>query len=157
MNLCGLSQPGPDLPDAGEGTCCMGAAMFGPERCTCWQPVYDLDQAQPVEAAPSTRAAPCEDCAFRADSPERQGEPGYAGSEAELDRLVATGQPFFCHQGIRRPITWRHPTGTEIPGDPANYQPPIIVGVPYRADGTPAEVCAGWAARHRALKDGDSE
>ena len=24
-------------------------------------------------------------------------------------------------------------------------------GVPYRAGGTPAEVCSGWSARHRAI------
>lgn len=29
--------------------------------------------------------------------------------------------------------------------------PPIVNAVPYRADGTPAELCAGWSARSRAL------
>ena len=34
-------------PDAGEGMCCIGAAVYGPGHCTCWTPVYDLDQAEP--------------------------------------------------------------------------------------------------------------
>lgn len=58
MNLCGLSVPTlVDLPDAGEGVCCMGAAAMGPERCTCWEPVYDLDQADPDPTAVKLLAA----------------------------------------------------------------------------------------------------
>ena len=65
-----------------------------------------------------------------------------------LDELVATGAPFFCHQGIRKPIAWRHPpSGTEIPGHPGGYDPPIRDGVPYKADGSPAFICAGWLLR----------
>lgn len=167
VNICGLSVPAADdLPDAGSGMCCIGAAIYGPDRCTCWEPVYDLDQTDPVPVPASTRAEPCDDCAFRPDSPERQGDERYVGDEYELNRLVREGQPFSCHKGIRRPLRWEHRPAdckpsdcdelnpgrvTVVPGDPANYSPPIIDGQPYKADGTPADICAGWAARRRAL------
>ena len=34
---------------------------------------------------------------------------------------------------------------------PGGYDPPIVDSVPYRTDGTPEELCAGWDARRRAL------
>jgi hypothetical protein len=89
----------------------------------------------------------CPDCAFRPGSPERRGEPGYQGTDGELDDFVANGSSFFCHQGIRKPVTLAHPSGAEVAGHPAAYDPPIVGGVPYRADGSPGELCAGWAAR----------
>jgi hypothetical protein len=155
----------PDLPDTGS-TCCYGAAVYGPDRCTCWVPVFDVDQAAPDELTvrllaggvqPVTRRAMCGDCAYRPGSPEKNGEPGHAGDEDFLEEIAAGGERFWCHQGIRRPIVWRHPSGMEIPGHPAGYAPPQVDAVPYRADGTPAELCAGWDARRRALaaKAGD--
>ena len=90
----------------------------------------------------------CATCAYRPASPERRGEDGYAGDEDLLDELVATGSPFYCHQGIRKPVAWRHvPSGTEIPGHPGGYDPPILDAVPYKADGSPADLCAGWLLR----------
>lgn len=156
MGLCGLARPVPDLPDAGEGMCCDGAAIFGPRRCTCWVPVYDLDQAEPDPLAvkllaagvePVTRAKPCADCAYRPDSPERQGSPEVIGDQELLEEIVTSGSRFWCHQGIRRPVAWQHPSGAQVPGSPVNYSPPIVGAVPYQASGQPAEVCAGWAAR----------
>lgn len=63
------------------------------------------------------------------------------------------GEPFWCHDGIRRPVAWRHPNlpGVVIPGSPSDYQPPMIGGVPFRADGRPAALCAGWVARAAAI------
>lgn len=144
-----LAQP-PDLPDAGEGACCYGSASNGKDRCTCWVPVYDTEQ-QPVQPGlplPPIPVQMCGSCAYRPNSPERRGEDSYAGDAELLDDLVATGQPFYCHQGIRRPVKWRHePTGIEVPGHPGGYDPPIQDGVPYKADGTPAYICAGWLLR----------
>ncbi|MEV5710105.1 hypothetical protein [Actinoallomurus sp. NPDC052274] len=135
-----------ELPDAGQGACCLGAAVYGPDRCTCWTPVHDLDQ-QPVTPGPPAAPDPlrmCGMCAYRPHSPERRGEAGYAGDEELLEELVATGRPFYCHAGIRRVTRWEHPGGVEVPGHPGAYDPPIIDGVPYRADGTPANLCGGW-------------
>jgi hypothetical protein len=162
VNLCGLSVPLlVELPDAGEGACCMGAAAMGPQRCTCWAAVYDLPQTEPDPMAvrlldagvqPVTRTRPCGDCAYRPDSPERRGEPGYTGDQELLDRIVQTGERFWCHVGMRKPVAWRHPTGAVVAVDVDGYDPPRVDGVPYRADGQPGEVCAGWAARRRALE-----
>lgn len=149
---CYLQGQAVELPDAGEGMCCPGAAMFGPDRCTCWVPVYDLAQQplQPLQAGQPVPPDPlkmCADCAYRPGSPERRGEDGYQGDADGLDDMVASGQPFACHQGIRRPVKWRHPSGAEVPGHPAGYAPPIRDGIPYKADGTPANLCAGWFLR----------
>ena len=84
---CGMLAP--DLPDAGEGGCCMGAAVYGPNRCTWWEPFYDLEQGplKPGEMgmrdedvrrlrlpAELARAAGCQD--------------GYRGDPESLDEMV---------------------------------------------------------------------
>lgn len=153
---CGAFLPAVDLPDAGEGMCCEGAAVFGPDRCTCWEPVYDIEQqpVQPGEMVP--RSQMCGDCAYKGGSPERRGEPGYDGDPESLDEMVRDGKPFACHQGLRKPVAYRHPSGTEVAGHPAAYDPPIRDGVAYKADGTPADLCGGWTLRRAAylLREG---
>lgn len=138
-----------ELPDAGKCACCYGAAVYGPDRCTCWVPVYDLEQQpiQPGLPAPPVPLKMCGDCAYRPRSPERQGEAGYSGDEDFLEDLVETGRPFYCHAGVRRVVRLRHPAGVEIDGHPGAYEPPIHDSVPYKADGTPANLCAGWLLR----------
>ena len=145
--FCGSLLPAIELPDAGEGACCIGAAMGGPQRCTCWVPIFDLEQQEPEPRPMGLRGRPCGDCAYKPGSPERRGEDGYQGDTEFLDGLILTGEFFACHQGIRKPVRWVHPSGAEIPGHPAGYDPPLRDGVPYKADGTPADLCAGWAAR----------
>lgn len=146
---CSLDGQPPDLPDAGEGACCYGAAVYGKDRCTCWAAVYDLDQQKITPGMPLPRVPVrmCQDCAFRPGSPERQRAEGYAGDPEFLDELVTTGDLFACHQGIRRPVKWVHPSGAEVPGHPAAYAPPIVKGIPYKADGSPADICSGWLLR----------
>lgn len=139
--VCGVSDLGFLTPEdlaREDQWCCAGAAMGGPGRCSCWEPIYDRAQSPPIAATPVTRPKRCLDCAFRPDSPERQ----------RGDDLEALPN-FACHQGMRRPIEWRHPDGRVRPGDPADYQPPFLQGVPYKADGSPADLCAGWAQTHR--------
>ena len=164
--MLGCAQPQEDFPDAGEGYCCSGAVFHGPAHCSCWEPVFDLEQ-QPIDEekrrwlaaglTPSTRDGMCGDCAYRPNSPEKTGAPGYAAnSPDELDD-VARASMFFCHDGMRRPLYWVHkPTGKTHPGSPANYTPPFVDGIPYRADGTPGLLCAGWSARCRALLAADA-
>lgn len=143
--MCGMTIGTPrDLPDAGEGGCCAGAGIYGKDYCTCWEPVYDLEQ-QPARPGPAEpRLTMCGDCAYRPTSPERTGDTTYMGSADFLAELVDTGDRFWCHQGMRRPVRWRHPSGAEIPGHPGDYSPPIVDGVPYQADGAPGLLCAGW-------------
>lgn len=146
--FCGGSQhPALDMPEVDGGSCCYGAAMNGPQGCTCWRPVYDLEQ-QPLQDGlmplPPVPVRLCATCAYRPGSPERTGTGGYEGDQVLLDELVATGSPFFCHQGVRRTLRLRHPAGVEVDGHPGDYDPPIAAGFPWKADGTPADVCAGW-------------
>jgi hypothetical protein len=116
--------------------CCLAAAEDGAAFCTCWRPEYDMEQQKPqADVEPETRTQMCGDCAYRPDSPERRDDP-----YALLDL-----PNFWCHRGIRRPARWRHPDGRVRPGDPADYEPPIVNGIPYRADGLPAARCGGWA------------
>ena len=148
-----------DFPEVDDGSCCYGAMVDGPGHCTCWRPEYDLTQVDPdllsaqllaAGIQPVTRDLMCADCAYRPGSPEKSGAKDHAGDPDQLDDIAASSR-FWCHQGIRRPARWRHPSGAVIDGHPAAYDPPIVAGVPYRADGTPAELCAGWAARRRAI------
>lgn len=137
----------PDNDGADYAGCCVGEGFRGPEYCTCWKPIFDVDQQE--LRAPSSpddlgaRTSMCGDCAYRKDSPERAEQ----HSDEFLMDLVVDGTPFWCHEGMRRPVRWEHPDGRTVPGDPADYQPPRIVGIPYRADGRPGLLCAGWAHR----------
>lgn len=144
--------------------CCPGRITTGPAGCTCWQPVYDRDQTGPDRATvialtcgeitPDEQDGMCGDCAYRPNSPEKQSQSSHAGDATELERLAASGEKFFCHTGFRVPTAWEHPAGMRIPADPnrdGDYQPLILLGIPYRADGRPGLLCAGWSARRRAL------
>jgi hypothetical protein len=125
--------------------------MFGRAHCTCWEPIYDLEQAPladggvPPEEIP-TRTKCCADCAYRIGSPER-------ADEHEEDDLLSKAwdlrSEFWCHQGVRRVVAFRHPDGRELPAGDGDYRPPVgPEGRPvvWRADGTVGERCAGWAA-----------
>lgn len=155
-------------PDAGGGACCIGAAVYGPERCTCWEPVYDLEQQPQVPGLLSTaQPTQCHDCAYRPGSPERNGDEGYKGDQEALDDYVVRGAPFWCHQGMRHVVKWVHPSGMEVPGHPAAYKPPVVIEqavagddstrrpLALKADGTPADLCAGWVARRLAYMQRD--
>lgn len=143
-NLCTIARMPVD--------CCIQADERGPAACACWEPVYDLAQAEPDRAVtPVTRSRMCGDCAYRPESPEKTGDARYQGDPAELERLAREDR-FWCHTGMRQPVAWRHPNGALIPDrHDGNYEPPVIDGVPFKADGTPGELCAGWDARRRAL------
>jgi hypothetical protein len=81
------------------------------------------------------------------------------GDGVFLEELAATGQRFWCHQGMRRTVVLRHPCGVEVAGHPAAYRPPVVAGIPYQADGSPGLLCAGWLARsrrHAALTAGQA-
>lgn len=162
---------GVEFPEVEDGLCCGGAAMFGPHRCTCWQPIYDREQEPPdpkyqqwLEAGITltTRERMCGDCAYRPDSPERSGDTSYVGGgPGELDDM-ARGREFLCHEGMRRLVKWRHrKSGDEIDAHPGTYRPPFVpsgrLNIPYKADGTPGNVCAGWAARRKALQAADAK
>lgn len=144
--------------------CCPGRIADGPAGCTCWEPVFDLDQVDPDPAAalaiatgdaqPEERPRMCGNCAYRPNSPEKTGQATHAGNASELERLARTGERFYCHDGMRVPVAWRHPAGMRIPAAPdrdGDYQPPIVLGTPFRVDGRPGLLCAGWAARRRAI------
>jgi hypothetical protein len=128
--------------------CCLGVVDKGPSGCTCWTPVYDVEQAPPrppfCAEDLAARARMCGDCAFRKGSPERSD---VWAEEALMDLTWSAGTPFWCHDGLRRPAKWVHPTLGEVEGSTADWRPPIVAGIPYRADGAPGLLCAGWAAR----------
>lgn len=150
------SIPDATLPDAGKGMCCMGAAARGPGFCTCWRPVYDREQAPPQEGPPRVRDRMCRDCAFRKDSPERQGDKRYDNSgEDGIDDLVRGERSFVCHQGMRKKIALVHePTGARVDIEIDAYAPGGNERHTCKADGTPADICAGWwAAKQRSRRD----
>lgn len=165
MKICG-GNCGPHEPEGGWppdeiDPCCWGFMEDSWVGCTCWVPVFNHDgQVPPDEhqqqllaagVEPNTRAGMCQDCAYRPGSPEKTGDQTYTGDPEFLETIAASGERFWCHQGMLLVTAWRHPSGVVIPGHPGAYCPPIVGGVPYKADGTPGDLCAGWAARRRAL------
>lgn len=151
IRLLHISYSRDDYPDAGEGACCMGSAARGPGHCTCWEPVYDQPQSPLVQKGPMReRRRMCHDCAFRRNSPERNGDERYQHSdEGGLDEVL--GGTFLCHTGMRRLVREEHPSGAVLEAIPGDYRPGYP---PRKADGSPPELCAGWAAemRRRAKK-----
>lgn len=140
--------PGEEPPPEASG-CCYGSAVYGYERCECWEPVYDVEQADPVlpvaEGSIEVRAARCGDCAFRRGSKERSEE----YTEDELLGLAAAGTPFWCHDGMRRPKWYEHPVLGRVKASGDDWRPPQVAGVPFRRDGQPGLLCAGWAQEVR--------
>jgi hypothetical protein len=146
VSMCGIGDlPAPDR----EEPCCYVAADSDGERCSCWRPVYTAVQETPRAGAVEVMPRACGDCAYRPDSPERTGDPHAAGDARGLEELAASGQPFWCHDGMQTPLRWEHPFGAVAhkPGQEHDYDPPIVRGVPYRRDGRPAALCQGWAVR----------
>lgn len=152
LHIDGVYGP-PDLDDE-PGICCMGAAVYGAYRCTCWEPVFDLEQMPlanggrpPSEAEISIRSKCCHDCAYRNGSPEKE-----RGEGEQLDDWALDGRSeFWCHQGVQRVVAWCHPDGRELPAAEGDYRGPVGPDerpVVWKADGTVGERCAGWAA-HR--------
>lgn len=149
--ICGGGPTGGGLfaaanPDAEPIGCCYGEVMGGIEGCTCWRPVFDVDQAQPRPVPREqwqTQPQRCGDCAYRPGSKEL-ADP-FTREELTLT-LPAGDRPFWCHQGMRRPAAWEHPGRGVIDADPDDWQPAQERGVPYQADGSVALICAGWAA-----------
>jgi hypothetical protein len=140
------------------GGCCVGNDVYGPERCTCWVPVFDLEQSTELQEIASPldcdeRDKLCGDCAFRPDSPERSDNDGF--TEDTLFDMTRSGgrQMFFCHQGVRRAIRYEHPDGRVIEAGPGDYQPVYTGPVPHRADGRAGEVCAGYALHVRKFEE----
>jgi hypothetical protein len=139
--------------DAPEGfvPCCYGAANDGPRGCTCWEPIFDVEQAPVQEGPMALRRKSCHDCAYRQGSPERErGEFDECGG---LSDVAGTGsRAFACHQGARRIVAWRHAILGVFPyAGAGDYRPPSEHGRMWLADGRPGEYCAGWAALRRAL------
>lgn len=137
----------------GLSACCQGATQ-SPTDCICWVPEYDLDQQPPIPGdhlVTEARSTACEDCAYRPNSPERQGDEAYVADFDSFDAGV-----FYCHQGMRKPLRWRHQgLGIVVEATGDYYAPPMRIGadgnsVPFKADGTPGDRCAGWAAQRRA-------
>jgi hypothetical protein len=138
--------------------CCIGAAEEGVDACTCWEPIYDLEQQPTIAISVDhirTRDEMCADCAFRPDSPERQGDERYNQNSDEALRAL---DHFWCHQGMRKPVAYRHTHyGITLEADHDAYDPPkVIVGagddriaVPFKASGAPGDRCAGFEAWKR--------
>lgn len=167
MSICHAtaSQDWPDTGDAGL-YCCYGSAEYGPDRCTCWTPVYDVVQQRPrTDLSSGAMPAMCGDCAFRPNSPERTGAENVAGDWETLQGYVTGGQPFWCHDGFRLPVAWFHPPSLtwHLVVEDVAYTPPIQrdehgISTPYRHDGRPGDLCAGWTAlRIREMWTADRE
>jgi len=99
------------------------AAMAADDPAPEWQP-------KPLHAVQPFTGRRCSDCAFRADSPERDGT-----SAAELYKRLQLGNggdPFYCHTGMHDGAQGYVPRQRDSRGAP--------IGHP---------ICAGWLAQYR--------
>lgn len=117
---------------------CMGAAAMGPENCTCetlTSAEHDRCIDDAWEAWSKRDGAACDDCAFRAGSPEND----------MLDTIAAQDIPFRCHKGM--PVK-------ALGGVPSkdSYCPRVDAD----GEGVGFPVCAGWKRAHAALKRKES-
>lgn len=94
---------------------------------TAWEP-FQIDAVQHPEERNSSFKTPCNNCAFRKDSPEHRDPNGF---QALLDQLGWWDGSFYCHKGI--PIT---------PGEGDGF------AYPKRRDGRPdttrLRLCRGY-------------
>lgn len=90
-----------------------------------WQP-------RPLPAPPRFTGKRCEDCAFRAGSPERDRGLGTAAVLYEGLAIGNDGAPFYCHQGMHHGARGYVPRQQDARGAP--------IGHP---------ICAGWLAEYR--------
>lgn len=134
--------------------CCMGTAAGC--ACTCWEDEYDQPQLPAQEGPPAIAPGPCSTCACRPGSPERlEDDTPYdqrqmASSWELVQSLAARGEPFWCHQGMRRRVRERHPDGRVREVGEHDWAPGVRPGTPLQASGEPAVMCGGWAAMARA-------
>lgn len=135
-------------PDATLNMCCIGAANTDGDKCTCWQPVVEPQTGPAQEGPMAVQPKRCGDCAYRRDSPERQAIGGDTMPYIPENR-------FLCHDGMARVTSYRHDEGYEthaLTGAHTDYRPPTNGWACWQKDGTPAIVCAGWAADNRAYE-----
>lgn len=164
--------PTEELPDpCPDGVpCCDGYAYRGQHACSCWEPIYDREQAEPnLAGEPALRPTMCGDCAFRPGSPERASAEFAEQNADDLQGMVYNpAAVFWCHEGMRAVLGWRHPNGLEVrlperetqqaydplmklrPGPGGGSDGARIIA--HRADGQPAYYCAGLAAARRAAE-----
>lgn len=141
-----LQQPsGPaniPAPERAAG-CCWSAVMSGGEECTCWTAVLDGAPTRLVQEGPHLiRRRMCADCAYRPGSREREDR---GGDPPDFSREAR----FYCHTGMPLAVGYQHPAlDTAVVPAPTtdDYRPFVRDGQAWKADGRPAELCAGWAA-----------
>jgi hypothetical protein len=139
-----IPAPDPVMP------CCDASAYSDGQECTCWVGVLDVEPSRDLQEGPHvTRRRMCSDCAYRPGSPERED----AGGDLPY---YSREQRFYCHTGMPRAVAYRHP---ELPMDvPApvddDYRPLMRGDRVWKADGSPGELCAGWAAATGARRLG---
>lgn len=141
-------QPGPPGRSFETADCCEGAREHGTLYCTCWEPVFDVDQAEPEQGPSALRSRCCQDCAFKPDSPEANVDYHPTDRDELMANARAGGERFLCHNGMRRILSWRHPDGREVEAVPGDYAPTMVGWHGAKADGSPAEVCGGYGGYH---------
>lgn len=140
--------------------CCYGVAFheepIGGRHCTCWEPIFATDEKQqdPRPGMPVARTTRCDSCACFVPSghlPDgRDIPPDLEEAYYAMLAARAAGTPFWCHKGLRLRVAERHPLlgvrPAAHPTDaPDRQDVPIVDDVPYKLDGSPADLCFAWS------------
>lgn len=116
---------------------CDGAANLGPAYCTC-DTLSPEDHARcvsdGVEAFLRRGGGMCDDCAFRAGSPESD----------RLEEIARSSVPFRCHKGA--PVDAR--SGTPVKDA---YVPVLARSATGELEDIGYPICAGWRRANAAL------
>lgn len=144
-----------DLDLDADRPCCDGAANRGIRYCTCWRDELNGVQAPWNGTLPEVRPSCCGDCASLPDSPERTWDDGSRWDE--VVRMARAGRGVFvCHRGtngaemLRMVRTVNTVDGRVTVPDGDAYRPAEVSaqGLEFSllADGSPAPICAAFAA-----------
>lgn len=150
MTVCPGGDGSLPPPDA-DVPCCMASAHG--RACSCWTAVLRPEpHDEPQEGPSAVRSGMCGDCAYRPGSPERP-------TREDDPPSTLRERPFYCHDGMPRAVGYEHPDlpGVTLRADAfdslsGDYQPLMKPGRAFQADGSPALLCAGWAAFTRSRR-----
>lgn len=151
-------------PSCGSGriACVLGLSIDRLDFCMkchrVWEPL-PAGEPHTIDGEQLAFKVPCDNCAFRGGSAERQDKQGWA----QLQSMLANGGEFFCHKGVPFRVVNDAGEAAVAPGDRGFEFPKVartvdVAGAchPYQQyDKERMRLCRGYLNAHiaRLLKE----